>query len=50
MQAMGHDPVDTDTLGARCKLDAARLSGILLELELAGRIEVLPGARYRRLE
>ena len=49
MRAMGHDPVDTDTLGARCKLDAARLSGILLELELAGRIEVLPGARYRRL-
>ena len=49
MQAMGHDPVDADTLGARCKLEAARLAGILLELELAGRIEVLPGARYRRL-
>ncbi|MBB5389911.1 MULTISPECIES: DNA-processing protein DprA [unclassified Herbaspirillum] len=49
MQAMGHDPVGTDTLGARCKLDAAQLSAILLALELAGRIEVLPGARYRRL-
>ncbi|WP_343584949.1 DNA-processing protein DprA [Herbaspirillum sp.] len=49
MQAMGHDPVDADTLAARCELDAARLAGLLLELELAGRIEVLPGARYRRL-
>ncbi|NUU01662.1 DNA-processing protein DprA [Herbaspirillum robiniae] len=49
MHAMGFDPVDSDTLALRCKLDAARLSGLLLMLELEGRIEVLPGGRYRRL-
>jgi len=50
MQAMAHDPVDTDTLAARCGLEAAALAGLLLTLELAGRIEMLPGALYRRLE
>ncbi len=50
MQAMAHDPVDTDTLAARCGLEAAALAGLLLTLELAGRIELLPGALYRRLE
>ncbi|WP_343722106.1 DNA-processing protein DprA [Herbaspirillum seropedicae] len=50
MQAMAHDPVDTDTLAARCGLEAAVLAGLLLTLELAGRIELLPGALYRRLE
>ncbi|KAF1046152.1 MAG: DNA processing protein DprA [Herbaspirillum frisingense] len=49
MQAMGFDPVDADTLASRCKLDAARLAALLLSLEMDGRIEVLPGARYRRL-
>ncbi|AON57079.1 DNA-processing protein DprA [Herbaspirillum seropedicae] len=50
MQAMAYDPVDTDTLAARCGLEAAVLAGLLLTLELAGRIELLPGALYRRLE
>ncbi|WP_433692769.1 DNA-processing protein DprA [Herbaspirillum seropedicae] len=50
MQAMAHDPVDIDTLAARCGLEAAVLAGLLLTLELAGRIELLPGALYRRLE
>ncbi|MBP0598243.1 DNA-processing protein DprA [Herbaspirillum sp. LeCh32-8] len=49
MHAMGYDPVDADTLALRCGLDAARLAALLLILEMEGRIEVLPGARYRRL-
>lgn len=49
MQAMGHDPLGADLLASRCGLDAARLSELLLGLELDGRIELLPGARYRRL-
>jgi DNA processing protein len=48
MQAMGYDPVDADTLALRCKLDAARLSAVLLGLELEGRVELLPGGRYQR--
>ncbi|MBG7621763.1 DNA-protecting protein DprA [Herbaspirillum sp. AP02] len=47
MRAMGHDPVDVDTLVQRCGLDAAALAAILLGLELQGRVEVLPGAHYR---
>lgn len=46
---MGFDPVDTDTLCQRCGLDAASLGAALLELELAGEIECLPGGLYRRL-
>lgn len=49
LHAMGYDPIDADTLAARCKLDAARLSELLLMLELDGRIELLPGAHYRRM-
>jgi DNA processing protein len=49
LQAMGHDPIDADTLATRCALDVAALAGLLLTLELAGRIELLPGAQYRRL-
>lgn len=46
--AMGHDPVDLDTLAQRCSLDASALAAALLSLELAGCIELLPGPRYRR--
>jgi DNA processing protein len=46
---MGYDPVALDVLARRCDLDAAGLSAQLLDLELAGRIEMLPGALYRRL-
>ena len=49
MQAMGHDPVALDTLAARSALGPARLADVLLGLELEGRIEMLPGAHYRRL-
>ena len=48
--ALGHDPVDCDTLAARTGLDAAALNAQLLELELEGRVEILPGGQYRRLD
>jgi DNA processing protein len=46
---LGFDPVDGDTLAARSGLDAAALATQLLELELQGLLEVLPGGAYRRL-
>jgi DNA processing protein len=49
LDALGHDPVDADTLAERSGLDAAALHGELLTLELEGSIEVLPGGLYRRL-
>ena len=50
LDAMGYDPVDADTLARRSGLDTAALSAQMLELELEGRIEVLPGNTYRRLQ
>ncbi|HZG19972.1 MAG TPA: DNA-processing protein DprA [Herbaspirillum sp.] len=49
IRAMGHDPVDVDTLAGRCGLEAAALAAILLGLELQGLVELLPGAHYRCL-
>ncbi len=49
LSALGFDPVDSDTLVARTGLDVAALSGQLLELELLGCLEVLPGGNYRRV-
>ena len=49
LEALGHDPVSLDTLGARSGLDAASLSAKLLELELAGRVAQLPGGLVQRL-
>lgn len=46
---LGYDPVGLDVLVARSGGDVATLSGQLLELELAGCIEVLPGGIYRRI-
>lgn len=46
---MGFDPVDADTLCERCQLDAATLNVALLDLEMTGHIECLPGGLYRRL-
>lgn len=45
---LGHDPVDIDTLVERSGLTADRVSAMLLELELHGNIEALPGSRYCR--
>lgn len=49
LNAMGHDPVDLDELGARLALPPGELGGRLLVLELAGRIERLPGGRVQRV-
>jgi DNA processing protein len=46
---MGFDPVDMDTLAARCQLDTASISAQLLTFELEGLVEMLPGGMYRRL-
>ena len=49
LASMGFDPVDVDSLCSRAGLPAARVSAELLRLELAGRIAVLPGGFYQRL-
>lgn len=48
LAALGFDPCDVDTLAARMGVDAASVSAQLLELELEGRVERLPGGRYQR--
>ncbi len=49
LDAMGHDPITLDELIARTGESAATLSAKLLELELAGRVERLPGQRFQRI-
>ena len=39
------DPVQVDEIARRCQLSMAAVSAVLLELELAGRVETLPGNR-----
>ncbi len=46
--AMGHDPVDADTLSNRCGLTVDTLYAILLTLELTGAVSRLPGGRFQR--
>ena len=49
LAAMGHEPIDADTLAGACAGIGDQLSLILLELELAGRLERLPGGLLQRL-
>jgi DNA processing protein len=49
LKALGFDPVDVDTLAARCNCDIATISAQLLALEMEGAVEMLPGGMYRRL-
>jgi DNA processing protein len=49
LDALGHGPVDLDTLAARCGSETGTLTATLLELELAQHVERLPGNRYQRL-
>ena len=49
LEALGHDPIGLDELVARTGWSAAELSARLLELELAGQVERLPGQRFQRL-
>lgn len=46
---LGHDPVGLDALQARCGLDTATLQAQLLDLELAGQLERLPGGLFQAL-
>lgn len=49
LDIMGFDPIDIDTLIARCQQDAATINSRLLTLELEGAVEMLPGGMYRRV-
>jgi DNA processing protein len=46
---MGYDPCNVDILCERSGLTVDKVSAILLQLELAGRIESLPGGKYQRV-
>lgn len=46
---LGHEPCAIDVLVARTGLTAERVSSILLELELAGRVASLPGGLYQAI-
>lgn len=48
VEALGHDPVTFDVLAARTGLPSERLAGRLLELELAGQLQRLPGGLLQR--
>ena len=47
--ALAHDPLSLDELMDRTGMDAAALQAHLLELELDGRVERLPGGLFQRL-
>lgn len=49
LDALGHDPLGLDELVSRTGWSAAELNARLLELELAGQVERLPGQRFQRL-
>ncbi|MDR2195351.1 MAG: DNA-processing protein DprA [Gallionellaceae bacterium] len=46
---LGYDPVDMDSLSQRSGLTIEALSAILLQLELEGRVAVLPNGLYQRV-
>jgi DNA processing protein len=50
LDALGHHPVGIDTLLERSRLTTDTLLAMLLQLELEGRVAVLPGGRYQRLD
>ncbi len=50
LAAIGHDPCSFDELVERSGMPADALHGALLTLELAGRIGILPGNRYQRID
>ena len=49
LDALGHDPVDPDTLQFRLGVPVGELTARLLVLELAGQVERLPGGLLQRL-
>ena len=45
LELLGTTPIAVDELVRRCHLPASAVQAILLDLELAGRVEMLPGGR-----
>jgi len=48
LAALGHDPVTFDALAARTGMPSDQLAASLLDLELAGRVQRLPGGLMQR--
>ena len=46
---IGMAPVAVDWIARHCQLSTAAIQAVLLELELAGRVEALPGNRVALL-
>ncbi len=49
LESMAGAPMSVDELGRRCQLSRSQLAAALLELELEGRIQTLPGNRVAPL-
>jgi len=49
LAALGHAPATLEILAARTDMQDATLQSTLLQLELAGRLTVLPGGRFARV-
>ena len=49
LEAMAYEPADADALALQCATAPGQLSLILLELELAGQVERLPGGLFQRI-
>lgn len=49
LELMGYAPCAIDALSARANMTADAVAGALLELELSGLIEKLPGNKYQRI-
>ncbi len=47
-QQLGHEPQHIDEIGRKCGLTPMELSAILLDLELRGGVQMLPGNQYIR--
>ena len=47
-EMIGADPVAVDEIARRCQLSMSAITAVLLELELAGRVETLAGNRVAR--
>jgi DNA processing protein len=48
LAALGHSPATLEILAARTDMQDAAIQSTLLQLELAGRLTVLPGGRFAR--
>ncbi|WP_341313688.1 DNA-processing protein DprA [Paraburkholderia sp. IMGN_8] len=48
LAALGHAPTTLEILATRTEMEGAVLQNTLLQLELAGRLTVLPGGRFMR--